>query len=207
MRGRLCKLSSSADRAEGWVRACGGSSTVEPRPSKAMMRVRFPSAACTATPGNQPSTSPPCASVLARAARPQGAWPPSVLNSVYRLLRAHTAPASGRCACRGRLPAVDMVLGWRKHDHRADLRACACAADPRSALARLRDGGAGPARPHPEPWRTPGAANTLGAWTPATDAPKAARRAVGGARTGSRNAGTAVLRADRRLTPRDGASR
>jgi hypothetical protein len=47
MRRRLCKLSSSANGPSGRLRACGGSSTVEPRPSKAMMRVRFPSAAST----------------------------------------------------------------------------------------------------------------------------------------------------------------
>src|ERR1700733_9455770 len=45
VRGRLCKLSSSPYRPARRIRARGGSSTVEPRPSKAMMRVRFPSAA------------------------------------------------------------------------------------------------------------------------------------------------------------------
>ncbi len=45
LRGGLCKLSSSADGPARRVRARGGSSTVEPRPSKAMMRVQFPSAA------------------------------------------------------------------------------------------------------------------------------------------------------------------
>jgi hypothetical protein len=45
VRGRLCKLSSTPHRSSGWLRSCGGSSTVEPRPSKAMMRVQFPSAA------------------------------------------------------------------------------------------------------------------------------------------------------------------
>ena len=45
VRGRLCKLSSSPNGSEGPFCARGGSSTVEPRPSKAMMRVRFPSAA------------------------------------------------------------------------------------------------------------------------------------------------------------------
>ena len=45
VRGRLCKLSSTPHRETGRLRSCGGSSTVEPRPSKAMMRVRFPSAA------------------------------------------------------------------------------------------------------------------------------------------------------------------
>jgi hypothetical protein len=45
VRRRLCKLSSSPDRSTRRFRPRGGSSTVEPRPSKAMMRVRFPSAA------------------------------------------------------------------------------------------------------------------------------------------------------------------
>jgi hypothetical protein len=45
VRRRLCKLSSTTNRPPGRLRARGGSSTVEPRPSKAMMRVRFPSAA------------------------------------------------------------------------------------------------------------------------------------------------------------------
>jgi hypothetical protein len=45
LRGGLCKLSSSADCPSRRLRARGGSSTAEPRPSKAMMRVQFPSAA------------------------------------------------------------------------------------------------------------------------------------------------------------------
>jgi hypothetical protein len=45
VRRRLCKLSSSPDRRSRRISPRGGSSTVEPRPSKAMMRVRFPSAA------------------------------------------------------------------------------------------------------------------------------------------------------------------
>ncbi len=59
VRRRLCKLSSSTNRLPGWVRTRGGSSTVEPRPSKAMMRVRFPSAAST----------PSAASAVRRAIR------------------------------------------------------------------------------------------------------------------------------------------
>ena len=51
MRRGLCKLSSTQDRSSRRLRACGGSSTVEPRPSKAMMRVRFPSAASEARRG------------------------------------------------------------------------------------------------------------------------------------------------------------
>jgi hypothetical protein len=45
VRGRLCKLSSTPHRKAGRLCPCGGSSTVEPCPSKAMMRVQFPSAA------------------------------------------------------------------------------------------------------------------------------------------------------------------
>jgi hypothetical protein len=45
VRRGLCKLSSSANGCPSAIRPRGGSSTVEPRPSKAMMRVRFPSAA------------------------------------------------------------------------------------------------------------------------------------------------------------------
>jgi hypothetical protein len=45
VRRGLCKLSSTPNRPQGSVRTRGGSSTVEPRPSKAMMRVQFPSAA------------------------------------------------------------------------------------------------------------------------------------------------------------------
>jgi hypothetical protein len=45
VRGRLCKLSSAPHRTSGRLHPRGGSSTVEPRPSKAMMRVQFPSAA------------------------------------------------------------------------------------------------------------------------------------------------------------------
>lgn len=54
VRRRLCKLSSSPYRPSGRVCARGGSSTVEPRPSKAMMRVRFPSAALRLTVSRQP---------------------------------------------------------------------------------------------------------------------------------------------------------
>jgi hypothetical protein len=45
VRRGLCKLSPSPHGTPGRLRTRGGSSTVEPRPSKAMMRVRFPSAA------------------------------------------------------------------------------------------------------------------------------------------------------------------
>lgn len=56
VRGGLCKLSSSPHRSAGRLRTRGGSSTVEPRPSKAMMRVRFPSAALSSGPL---TTAPP----------------------------------------------------------------------------------------------------------------------------------------------------
>src|SRR5918996_3380440 len=45
MRGRVRKLSSAPDRHSWRIPPCGGSSTVEPRPSKALTRVRLPSAA------------------------------------------------------------------------------------------------------------------------------------------------------------------
>ncbi len=45
VRGGLCKLSPSSHRSARRLSSRGGSSTVEPRPSKAMMRVRLPSAA------------------------------------------------------------------------------------------------------------------------------------------------------------------
>jgi hypothetical protein len=45
----------------GAVRARGGSSTVEPRPSKAMMRVRFPSAALCGPTAAAPTPAPPSA--------------------------------------------------------------------------------------------------------------------------------------------------
>jgi hypothetical protein len=69
-RGSLCELSSSANRPPWWVRTRGGSSTVEPRPSKAMTRVRVPSAASPATtargraslPSQLPDNLRPCAS-------------------------------------------------------------------------------------------------------------------------------------------------
>jgi hypothetical protein len=45
VRGGLCKLSSTPHREAGRLPPRGGSSTVEPRPSKAMTRVQVPSAA------------------------------------------------------------------------------------------------------------------------------------------------------------------
>jgi hypothetical protein len=45
VRRGLCKLSSTSNGPAGPIRTRGGSSTVEPRPSKAMIRVQFPFAA------------------------------------------------------------------------------------------------------------------------------------------------------------------
>jgi hypothetical protein len=84
VRRRLCKLSSSANRSSSRIRPRGGSSTVEPRPSKAMMRVRFPSAASTRSrlAAGTRAASPPALAATTRLspaapARPAPAAPPS----------------------------------------------------------------------------------------------------------------------------------
>jgi hypothetical protein len=85
-RRRLCKLSPTPHRPQGRLRARGGSSTVEPRPSKAMMRVQFPSAAST-------SRAQACLRL-----RPTSAPPPAPRPA----RRPAPAAATARTSCRAR---------------------------------------------------------------------------------------------------------
>jgi hypothetical protein len=118
-RPRLCKLSSSTNRPPGRLRACGGSSTVEPRPSKAMMRVRFPSAAsgarrpepssASARPSvSRPGASEPSASRPAGPSRTKPPRPSPTAAPPWAPPPTHPpapAAATAHTSCRGRRPA------------------------------------------------------------------------------------------------------
>ncbi len=79
VRRGLCKLSSTPNRPPGRIRARGGSPTVEPRPSKAMMRVRFAARPLRRKPNTTPAQSLAdglCAA-LPRRLDPPAAPPPA----------------------------------------------------------------------------------------------------------------------------------
>jgi hypothetical protein len=89
VRDRLCKLSSATNRSTWRVRARGGSSMVEPRPSKAMMRVRSPSAASSAA----SKAVAPIPAGLRSTAAPR--WAPRPTR------QPGPAAATARTSCRG----------------------------------------------------------------------------------------------------------
>jgi hypothetical protein len=141
-----------------------------------------------------------------------GAVAASVPNSVYRLIRAHTAHAPGGGGSRRRLPAVDLVLRWRQRNHRADLRAGARAADPCSALAALGHRRPDPVRASLPAGRTGCAASTGAAAacraasgrTPGSAGRLTAIRRERGAEQDGREIPEAVIREDRRLRRQEG---
>jgi hypothetical protein len=102
VRGRLCKLSPSADRPPWRFPARGCSSTVEPRPSKAMMRVQFSSAASRArrrkpTCGQrQASPSDALCMCAARTPRPAGPRPPTPTRALQPRPRLAAPPPAPR---------------------------------------------------------------------------------------------------------------